>query len=355
VLLLKQQYKPFHADRKAYCRHIRSAQIAHQAVISASPADCVLGAEPVGNHLEGRTHIIIEAANDARVYNITGPEFFKMSFHGIEMSTAIFAYVVDKHWSAFEQGPALFDFAVENAERVGLFSTQTVRAEPVSLFCKKILENIPVNIPAVGTAQRIDVENDPGNADPVHKQAQHVHHLGIDHRAVNAEDLGVDLMKLPVASLLGTLVPEHRSDLIEFQRRRIGMERMLYIRPHDRSRRLRAQGQPLAVPVLEGVHLFFNDIGALSDAAREKLQLLRHGRPYFAVTEVLEDLPRRVFNLLPPAGLVRQYIVHPSNGLNIFHFFPRQESKLQHNQTLLEKAQIKVKGNPEIREIYGTK
>ena len=65
------------------------------------------------------------------------------------------------------------------------------------------------------------------------KQAQHVHHFGIDHRAVYSENLGVDLVKLPVATLLRTFMPEHRTYFIELLGGRIGVERMLYIGPHD--------------------------------------------------------------------------------------------------------------------------
>ncbi len=151
-------------------------------------------------------------------------------------------------------------------------------------------------------------------------------------------------------SLLRTLMPEHRTDLIELQDGGIGLKAMLHIRPDDRGRSLRPQGQHVTISILEGVHLFFDYISALPNAAREKFQLLCDRSPDLAVPKPFEHLTGRVFNPLPPADLIGQNIIHASNGLNTLHLFPQTRSKFQHNRILLKKRQIKVKRNP-LREI----
>ena len=148
--------------------NVGSAQVAHQAIVAAAASDCVLGAEPVRNHLESRPHVIIEAANDSGVDFIARPELFKIILYRIEVRAAIFADMIDQHRSAFEQGPAPFDLAVENTQRVGFPAAQAVRTELVPFCSEEILQDFPVSLPALGAAQRVDVQDEPGNADPVH-------------------------------------------------------------------------------------------------------------------------------------------------------------------------------------------
>ena len=81
--------------------------------------------------------------------------------------------------------------------------------------------------------------------------------------------------------------------------------------------RAATRASPLAVR--KSVHFFFDNIRAFSNAARKKLQFLDDGGADFAVTEAGENLPRRLFNPLPPFNLIGQDVVHASYGLDGLH------------------------------------
>jgi len=151
---------------------------------------------------------------------------------------------------------------------------------------------------------------------------QHVHDFGVDHGAVDTEDLGVDLVKLAIAPLLGAFVPEHGTDRIELLQDGIGVELVLHERANDRCGRFRAQGEPVAVAVFESVHLFLDYIRALADTARKQVQFLHNRSPNFVIPEILEHLACGALHHVPPDDLVGQYVIHASYGLNTFHFSP---------------------------------
>ena len=64
----------------------------------------------------------------------------------------------------------------------------------------------------VEIADRIDLEpRAVGESERAPQPREHHHVLGVDVRAREAERLDVELVELPVASPLRTLVPEHRT------------------------------------------------------------------------------------------------------------------------------------------------
>src|SRR5208337_1558443 len=168
LLLLKQHNKPLHPDSKPDRRNVGSAQISHQTIVAASSSDCVLGAETVCNQLESCPHVIVQAANNSGIYCIARPKPLQIILYRIEVRAAVFADVIDQQGSAFEQCLTLFDLAVEHAQRVGFPAAQAVRTELVPFCSEEILQDFPVCLPALRAPKRVDVKDDPGNADPVH-------------------------------------------------------------------------------------------------------------------------------------------------------------------------------------------
>ena len=129
-----------------------------------------------------------------------------------------------------------------------------------------------------------------------------------------AQRLGIELMELAIAPLLRPLVPEHRSRGPHPLRALIGQV-VLDRRTHDAGSRLGTQRQALAV-VVEGVHLLFDDIGRVADAADEQRRRLDDRHAEIAVTVLRERLPRGLLDALPKRCLVGQDVVHAANGLD---------------------------------------
>ncbi len=54
---------------------------------------------------------------------------------------------------------------------------------------------------------------------PLAKRHQQKYQLNIDQTGLHAEDLGIDLIKLPVSALLRPFAAEHRADHVKFLNR----------------------------------------------------------------------------------------------------------------------------------------
>ena len=128
---------------------------------------------------------------------------------------------------------------------------------------------------------------------------------------LGSQDLHADLRELAHPALLRTLVAEHRPDVIEPLDIRAAMHLMLNIRARDRCGALRAQCQRATLPIEEGIHLLRDDVGSLTDAAREELGAFEDRRPDLTETMALEDGPRGVLHEMPASHLLWQDVARP--------------------------------------------
>ena len=104
----------------------------------------------------------------------------------------------------------------------------------------------------------------------------HLDHFGVDGRRIGADGLRADLEELAVAAFLRALAAEHGSDVVELLDAGSLVEAMLDVGAHHRGGGFRAEGERGAVAVLEGVHLFADDVGFFADAAGEQSGLFEH-------------------------------------------------------------------------------
>src|SRR5207244_5295167 len=165
-------------------------------------------------------------------------------------------------------------------------------------------------------ANRIQMQSDAVEPETAPQTRQHDDLLHVDVRAGEAQGLDVILMKLAVASLLRTLVAQHRTRHPYTLWALVG-EVVLDRSAHDAGGRLGTQGEALAVqPVLESVHLVLDDVGDLANGAHEQRRRFDDGRAHIAVAILREHFPDGVVEALPQRRVVGQHIVHAANGLN---------------------------------------
>ena len=93
-------------------------------------------------------------------------------------------------------------------------------------------------------------------------------HLRIDIRPFESERFGIDLMKLPKASRLRTLAPEHRSHAPHPQAS-LAQQPVGNDRAHDAGGRLGAQRDLILALIDETEHFLFDDVGKIADRALE--------------------------------------------------------------------------------------
>ncbi|MNM78253.1 hypothetical protein D3C81_901460 [compost metagenome] len=108
---------------------------------------------------------------------------------------------------------------------------------------------------------------------------------------------------------------EHRADVPEFLNLAAAGDAVLQHRAHTGRRAFRAQGQGVAVAVVEGVHLFFDDVGHFTDGALEQLGELDDRHADLLVTVVIQQARNGALEMTPQGSLFGQDVVHATNGL----------------------------------------
>ena len=164
-------------------------------------------------------------------------------------------------------------------------------------------------------AERVDLEADASEAEPLPESARHHDHLDVDVWAGVAQRLHTDLMELAVAALLRALVAEHGPHVPK-PARAVVEQTVLDGGAHAAGGALGAQGQLLAVErILERIHLLLDDVGDLADGALEQGRRLDQRHADRAVAVASEPLADNRLKGLPALGLVRQNVVHAAHGL----------------------------------------
>ena len=93
-------------------------------------------------------------------------------------------------------------------------------------------------------------------------------------------------------------MPEHRA-LIPKSLLLIIEKSVLVCRAHTASSALWSKAKVVAVAIVEAVHLFFDNIGDLTNGALEKLSLLKDWKPNLLITKPVYDAMKRGFERLP--------------------------------------------------------
>lgn len=122
-------------------------------------------------------------------------------------------------------------------------------------------------------------------------------------------------MELTITALLWTLVAEHRTDVPEFLHLATAGDAVLEHGTHTGCRAFRTQGQGVAVTVIEGVHLFFDDVGHFTNGALEQLGELNDRHADLLVAVVIQQTRNGALEMTPQRGLFGQDVVHATNGL----------------------------------------
>jgi hypothetical protein len=116
------------------------------------------------------------------------------------------------------------------------------------------------------------------NSKRLKKPPCHLDNLSIQSRVGITDSLKAELIVLPIASCLWSLIPENGSQVIKLHRLRQIVHSMLKICPAHRRRPFRPESQYIAAPVFESIHLLDNDIGAFTYTSGEKLRVLKSRR-----------------------------------------------------------------------------
>ena len=174
-------------------------------------------------------------------------------------------------------------------------------------------QRLAVQRPAARVADAVDVEHRVADAVAREQQRGDLDHLDVGLGARDAEALDAELVGLAVAPRLRALVAKERPDVVQ-PLRPLREQLVLEQRAHDARRQLGPQRHAAVALVDERVHLFFDDVGRLADAAREQLGRLEDRRADLAVAEPVRDLAAVGFEPAPTRRFGRKDVLRAARG-----------------------------------------
>ncbi|OQC34731.1 MAG: hypothetical protein BWX64_02729 [Acidobacteria bacterium ADurb.Bin051] len=299
------------ADREADGIGRRAAELLDEPLVGAAAADRVLGSEIARDDLEDGVRVVVETAHQPGLDAVGHAEAVEVGAHRREMLPARRREVVGEPGRRREQLLLGGILAVEDPERVRPEAPAALLAELGRARLEVGEERGPVGGARRGVPDRVEQHRELREAEPAQEGDEQQQDLDVRSRPPPAEQLGADLVELPVAPPLRPLVAELRPEVVEAHRLRQRLHPVLDVGAADRRGALRAQGEAAPAAVGEGVHLLADDVGRLPDAAGEELRLLEDRGADLPVAVEREGAVHLGLHRRPEPGGRRQQVARP--------------------------------------------
>ncbi|MPN45321.1 hypothetical protein SDC9_192888 [bioreactor metagenome] len=148
---------------------------------------------------------------------------------------------------------------------------------------------------------------------------QEYYYLGIEIRAGTAKSLHAELMELPEPAGLRSVIAEHGPAVIPFDGHNPAIYTVLNQSTHAGGGSLRAQRQAAAAAVFERVHFLANHLGFITESALKHLGIFKDRSPELPIAVAGKYRACRIFQIPPPAALVRENVRRPRRGREFSH------------------------------------
>ena len=166
---------------------------------------------------------------------------------------------------------ARLHLAVQQPQRVAVQAVLAVIAEPVVVACVVDAQPLDVRGTAVAISDAVDHQLDIPEAQAAHQFPGHFDDLGVDGWVRISERFHAELVVLAETSCLRPLVAEHGAEVIHADWLREVVHPVLQVGPAHRRSTLGTERDAVATPVLEGIHLLFDDVRSLSHRSYEEI------------------------------------------------------------------------------------
>src|SRR5256886_7295880 len=130
--------------------------------------------------------------------------------------------------------------AVQRAQRIGVQAAPGIFVQLIQVRFEVLYQIDPVPRARLGVANGVDMQFHVGDAKQLPQTGEHDDLLGIDIRPSETQSLDVDLMELPISSLLWPFITEHWAAGPNFLWP-VVEQTMLDRRTHDTGSSFRAQ------------------------------------------------------------------------------------------------------------------
>src|SRR5579875_269785 len=282
----------------------RAAHGLRESVIAPAREHSALSAQGRGGELEDGVAVIVEPAHDARIEVIGDAEGIEGALHLLEETARRLVEIIEEDRRPGNDALVALILGIEDAQGIAREPGAAVLGEAVAVLLEIVEKRPAIRGSARGIAQRVQLKHRlVEDTEILEDMGADGDYLDVAERVGNAKQLEVDLMELPVAPLLRTLIAEHRPRAEEFEREAL-TEATRDESAHDARRRLRTARELLAAAVGEGVHLLGDDVRGVAQGALEHLGELEDRDADLLVAVEGGDAARRLgYAMMPPALL----------------------------------------------------
>ena len=301
-------------------RYRRAAQVLHHRVVPAPPTSVLPGAELVvrpGNLEEG-PRVVVEPPDQARLDRVRRSQRVEVRAERVEVRPVSLVEEILDHGRFGHGGAIPLVFRIEDPERVRVEPALRVRRQRRRPRGEKLDERGPVAPARLGAADRVDEDPQVGDAEVDEKPHQEIDDLGVAARSLVPENLGSELVELPVAPTLRALRTEHGPRVPPPRQRFFGPHVVLDERPRGARRPLGPQRERFTV-VIDRVHLLLDDVGRLPDGADEERRRLDAGRADLPEAVQAHRAREEALDAVPATDVVGQHVVHAFDGAERGH------------------------------------
>ena len=209
-----------------------------------------------------------------------------------------------------------FHLAIQNTQRIPFVALIAIGTQFAQVRLDGFLQDFPVGGAAIGTSQAVDLEFEVLQPDGGKKFDQHGHHFGVHRRVGGTHGLDANLIKLAEASCLRPLVAEHGSNVIQFDQRARAVHFVFDVGTHHRDCAFRTERDLIPATVLEGVHLFFNDVGGFPNTPFEQVGVLENWNSNFLESILGKNTMGQGFHPLPLFDFTGEDIFNAFNAFD---------------------------------------
>ena len=216
------------------------------------------------------------------------------------MIMTLFAQGIRDFWSPSHEGFSMVDLAVKDTQGAAVKAALAVLAQFLQMRTEIVLQEGAVLRAAFRAADGIDLEFKVLEAKPFEDRNSKQDGFRIHHRGRGAHRFDAKLMELSHAASLGTVVPEHGSDIEDLQRHRFSIEFIFDEGTYDSSRIFGTKRNASATAVVERIHFLINNVRTVTDASLEEFRMLEDWRADFLIVEFAANVAQDGFDI-PPA------------------------------------------------------
>ncbi len=261
--------EPFDAGTPADAGDGGAAHLFDQTIIAPAGEHGALRAEAAGDEFEGGVVVVIEATDDAGIFDIGDAHGGEVGFQrGVKLG-GVWREVGRDGGGVGDQGDIIRVFGIEDAERIFFEAEFAVGRELGCVGGEIGDQGGAIGIAAGGVTEGVDVEGDAvADAERMQDGGGAGDGFGIGQGGFGAEDFKADLVKLPVAAFLWAFVAEHWAGIEDFLRQGLG-EAVGDQSAADAGGAFGAEGERITAAIREIIHFFGNDVGGFAEIARK--------------------------------------------------------------------------------------